>query len=83
MFAVDFSQAAWRKSTRSGQGVNDNCVEVAFAGWRKSSFSGGGGNDDCVEVAVRPELVGVRDSKNSEGPHLTFPTTAWSAFLPR
>lgn len=51
--------------------------------WRKSSFSGGGGNDDCVEVAVQPELVGVRDSKHPAGPHLTFPTAAWSAFLPR
>lgn len=77
---ADFSDVTWRKSTRSGQGGNDACVEIA---WRKSSFSGGGGNDDCVEVAVQPELVGVRDSKNSEGLHLTFPTTAWSAFLPR
>jgi hypothetical protein len=24
--------SAWRKSSRSGNGANDNCVEVAFAG---------------------------------------------------
>lgn len=29
---VEFSGAVWRKSSRSGGGVNDNCVEVAFAG---------------------------------------------------
>jgi uncharacterized protein DUF397 len=27
---VEFSGAVWRKSTRSGAGVNDSCVEVAF-----------------------------------------------------
>lgn len=30
MSTVEFSGAVWRKSTRSGAGVNDNCVEVAF-----------------------------------------------------
>lgn len=29
---VEFSGAVWRKSSRSGGGGNDNCVEVAFAG---------------------------------------------------
>ena len=29
---VDFSRLVWRKSSRSGQGNNDNCVEIAFAG---------------------------------------------------
>jgi hypothetical protein len=29
---VDFSGLTWRKSSRSGQGSNGNCVEVAFAG---------------------------------------------------
>jgi hypothetical protein len=27
---VDLSTAVWRKSSRSGNGTNDNCVEVAF-----------------------------------------------------
>jgi len=30
--SVNFSSAAWRKSSRSGQGSNGACVEVAFAG---------------------------------------------------
>ncbi|MEV0677078.1 DUF397 domain-containing protein [Actinosynnema sp. NPDC050436] len=29
---MDFTDAVWRKSDRSGQGTNGNCVEVAFAG---------------------------------------------------
>ncbi|HVK21762.1 MAG TPA: DUF397 domain-containing protein [Actinokineospora sp.] len=71
--------AVWRKSSRSGQGGNANCVEVAL--WRKSSRSGGGGNDDCVEVSVTDLSAGVRDSKNASGPHLTFPALAWKTFL--
>ncbi|MGB3438931.1 MAG: DUF397 domain-containing protein [Actinophytocola sp.] len=27
---MEFSGAVWRKSSRSGGGGNDNCVEVAF-----------------------------------------------------
>jgi hypothetical protein len=29
---VDFSRAGWRKSSRSGNGGNSNCVEVAVTG---------------------------------------------------
>lgn len=29
--SVNFSSAVWRKSSRSGQGSNGACVEVAFA----------------------------------------------------
>jgi hypothetical protein len=47
--------------------------------WRKSSHSGGG-NNDCVEVAFGAEAVGVRDSKNTDGPQLAFPATAWFSF---
>lgn len=61
----------WRKSSFSGS--NTNCVEVA---WRKSSFSGS--NTDCVEVAMTVVAVGVRDSKNTTGPSLSFPLSAWS-----
>jgi hypothetical protein len=65
----------WRKSSYSGGG-NGGCVEVR---WRKSSYSGGG-NGDCVEVAFATENVGVRDSKHTSGPKLTFPPTAWRTF---
>jgi Domain of unknown function (DUF397) len=46
--------------------------------WRKSSRSGSGSN--CVEVALS-QAAAVRDSKNTSGPVLTFPATAWSAFV--
>ncbi len=53
------------------------------ARWRKSSFSGGegGGNDNCVEVALLGNATAMRDSKNTEGPVLNLPTTAWKALL--
>ncbi|HEX5404907.1 MAG TPA: DUF397 domain-containing protein [Pseudonocardiaceae bacterium] len=47
--------------------------------WRKSSYSGGG-NGNCVEVAVRTDVVGVRDSKNTR-PTLEFPAEQWQAFV--
>jgi hypothetical protein len=32
MSTVELSGVVWRKSSRSGNGDNGNCVEVAFAG---------------------------------------------------
>lgn len=53
--------------------------ELAGARWFKSSRSGAG--KECVEVAfLRSERVGVRDSKNPEGPALIFGTAAWTEF---
>jgi hypothetical protein len=51
--------------------------------WHKSSFSGGegGGNDNCIEVALAGETTAVRDSKNTSGPVLTLPASAWTALL--
>jgi hypothetical protein len=66
----------WRKSSYSGSG-NSNCVEVA---WRKSSYSGSG-NSDCVEVALTDIQTAVRDSKNSAGPQLVFPSGAWRSLI--
>ncbi|MFD0315783.1 DUF397 domain-containing protein [Streptomyces flavalbus] len=55
--------------------------DIDPAAWRKSSYSGGSGGD-CVEVAeTHPTLIPVRDSKNPDGPKLTFQTEAWSAFV--
>jgi hypothetical protein len=48
--------------------------------WRKSSFSVSG---ECVEVASRGEEVAVRDSKDRTAGSLTFPVSAWNAFLIR
>jgi hypothetical protein len=67
-----------------------NCVEVGFhkssfcdlltcveVGFRKSSSCG---NHTCVEVAVSDEVV-VRDSKDPNGPVLTFSHDEWYAFI--
>ncbi|MFF0017914.1 DUF397 domain-containing protein [Streptomyces sp. NPDC005374] len=47
--------------------------------WQKSTYSGDGSN--CVEIAAAPAAIHVRDSKNAEGPHLAFPTAAWTQFI--
>lgn len=56
---------------------------MSLEGWRKSSRSGQDPTKSCVEVAVRPEWVGVRDSKNVSGPRLAFSPTSWRRFLDR
>ncbi|MEO3828466.1 DUF397 domain-containing protein [Actinomadura sp. B10D3] len=50
--------------------------------WRKSSHSGGQGGD-CVEVAAFETGVGVRDSRDQEGPRLTFGVAEWRVFVER
>lgn len=67
----------WFKSSYSGSDGGD-CVEIAFD-WHKSSYSSEQGGD-CVEVAAHPGAVHVRDSKDPEGPTLTFSPTQWTAF---
>ena len=49
------------------------------ARWFKSSRSSG--NGQCVEVAFAGEFVGVRDSKDPDGPVLTFTRGEWAAFV--
>jgi len=48
--------------------------------WIKSSLSFS--NSNCIEVANLPKgEIGVRDSKDSEGPVLRFTPSEWHAFL--
>jgi hypothetical protein len=51
--------------------------------WTTSSYSNNGGQ--CVEVATNLAashgIVPVRDSKRTDGPVITLPATAFSAFL--
>jgi hypothetical protein len=66
---------AFRKSSHSES--NGHCVEVDVPQFRKSSYSFCNGN--CVEVAAG-DPVAVRDSKDPDGPVLTFSPQAWAAF---
>ncbi|RAY10873.1 DUF397 domain-containing protein [Actinomadura craniellae] len=50
------------------------------AAWRKSSRSQAQ-TQNCVELARLGEVVGIRDSKNPDGPHLTFAPTVLRAFV--
>jgi hypothetical protein len=50
------------------------------ARWRKSSRSNGGGAQ-CVELAPVESGTAVRDSKNTDGPALIFPPSAFGTFL--
>ncbi|MEU7653608.1 DUF397 domain-containing protein [Micromonospora taraxaci] len=56
-------------------------ADLTDAHWRKSTRSGGNGGE-CVEVADNlPGIVAVRDSKDPEGPALTFSPNAWASFV--
>ncbi|WP_329012997.1 DUF397 domain-containing protein [Micromonospora rifamycinica] len=56
-------------------------ADLTGAVWRKSIRSNAGGN--CVEVADKlPGIVGLRDSKDSTVPALTFAPRTWTRFLP-
>jgi Domain of unknown function (DUF397) len=48
------------------------------ARWHKSTFSSSTG---CVEIAETPEVIGVRDTKDPEGPVLRFSPEEWGAFV--
>ncbi|MER7666977.1 DUF397 domain-containing protein [Kitasatospora sp. NPDC096128] len=55
--------------------------DLSAATWRKSSYSNGDGGQ-CIEVADGfHSTVPVRDSKDPDGPSLTFSVEAWSAFI--
>ncbi|GAA3019569.1 DUF397 domain-containing protein [Streptosporangium longisporum] len=54
--------------------------DLSGAEFRTSTLSGP--NNDCVEVATNlPGLVAVRDSKDRNGPALTFSPAVWRDFL--
>ena len=40
--------------------------------WRKSSYTGGVNDNQCVELGRLTSGIGVRDSKNPDGGHLTL-----------
>jgi hypothetical protein len=55
-------------------------VDLNGASWFKSSYSHNGG--ECLEVSASvPGVVPVRDSKDPEGPALTFATEGFASFV--
>lgn len=48
--------------------------------WFKSSYSNDTGGA-CVEIAALTGQVGIRDSKDKQGPALLVPVGAWSSFV--
>ncbi|MER5971329.1 DUF397 domain-containing protein [Streptomyces sp. NPDC002055] len=78
----ELSGARWRKSSYSGD-TGGECIECAPVGgaqWRKSSYSSDTGGE-CIEIAAVPCTVAVRDSKDPNGPALTFSREAFTAFV--
>jgi len=55
--------------------------------WRKSSHSGIQDESECVEVAGLPDhtkrVIGLRDSKNPDGPMLIFNNDDFRTLLTR
>jgi hypothetical protein len=76
---MDIGNVTWRKASYSGDN-GGGCVEVGV--WRKATHSGGNGGN-CVEVAKADTEVAVRDSKDPNGPRLSFAPSAWQAFMTR
>jgi hypothetical protein len=54
-------------------------MDVEPAVWRKSSMSGDSG--DCVEWRFVADSVHLRDSKDPDGPQLSFTRREWIAFV--
>ncbi|WP_026414033.1 DUF397 domain-containing protein [Actinomadura oligospora] len=55
-----------------------NLPDLTMTQWRKSSHSAHEGGD-CIEVAATTDVVGVRDSKDADGPRLVLTTANWQA----
>jgi Domain of unknown function (DUF397). len=51
--------------------------------WRKSTRSGSNVNTECVEVAGLYPVLAVRDSKDPDGPILTFQQHEFKGLLDR
>ncbi|MFI9611228.1 DUF397 domain-containing protein [Streptomyces sp. NPDC052023] len=64
--------------TQSPKASSGDASEPA---WFKSSYSGGNNGESCVEIAVEPRTIHVRDSKQTDGPHLGLTPQAWTAFV--
>ncbi|MEO5876408.1 MAG: DUF397 domain-containing protein [Streptosporangiaceae bacterium] len=55
-------------------------LDFSRASWRKSSHSSNNGGA-CVELAAKGRLIGVRDSKDRNGPVLAFGRAGFGALV--
>ena len=56
-------------------------MDLTGAIWHKSTRSSANGGD-CVEVSANlPYVIGVRDSKDRQGPVLVFDKAVWASFV--
>lgn len=53
-------------------------IDIENLEWRKATASG---NNGCIEVSPLRDGVALRDSKDPDGPMLTYTHHEWSAFL--
>ncbi|WP_149262634.1 DUF397 domain-containing protein [Actinomadura sp. K4S16] len=51
--------------------------------WRKSSYTGGANDNQCVELGrLAPGIgIGVRDSKDPDGGHLTLSAAQFAGLI--
>lgn len=49
--------------------------------WRKSTHSSGVNDEDCVELGRLSPGVGVRDSKDPDGGHLTLSVAQFASLI--
>ncbi|MBD2896225.1 hypothetical protein amrb99_51690 [Actinomadura sp. RB99] len=54
-------------------------ADFAAAKWRKSSRSNS--EQECVEIAQTPTAIGIRDSRNPDGGHLTLTPAVFADLL--
>ena len=75
----------WCKSSNSAEQAEYVEIVPLMGGWRKSRHSAD--QAECVEVApfsgargASQRMIAVRDSKNPNGPWLSFTESQWSIF---
>jgi len=71
---------------KSSKKFFSDAVFVKASGSRCAEGGGGSGQGGstggiCVEVAKKNGFVGVRDSKNPNGPVLAYTTQEWEVFV--
>ncbi|MBO0651895.1 DUF397 domain-containing protein [Streptomyces triculaminicus] len=62
--------------------VGPTALEIANEkSWFKSSYSTDTGAASCVSIAPLTDRVGIRDTKQNNGPAVVIPAAAWTSFI--